>query len=133
MEGGIACGQQVADGDDAASDESIDAGTVKFLRHVLCVEDDGDHGQAVQVETDLIAETDRAHAHVQRDPEIHEANVDVEAVLRDEEVPHDVDQEGGDRKPQKHIRLAQQEESRQPYDQREDHRVYDVREPPDAL
>ena len=85
------------------------------------------------MEADLIAEADRAHAHVQRDPEIHEAHVDVEAVLRDEEVPHDVDQEGGDRKPQKHIRLAQPEESRQPYDQREDHRVYDVREPPDAL
>lgn len=85
------------------------------------------------MEADLISEADRAHAHVQRDPEINEAHVDVEAVLRDEEVPYDVDQEGGDRKPQQHISLAQQEEPRQPYDQRENHRVYDVRETPDAL
>ena len=100
---------------------------------VFRVEDDGDHGQAVEVETDLVAQEVCADAHVKRYPEIDESDVDVQAVFCDDEVADNIDKERRDAEPEEDGGFAQIEESRQSDDQQQYDRIDGIREFSDAV
>ena len=85
------------------------------------------------MEADAAAQAVRAKAHVERYPEIDESDVNVEAVLCDDQVADNVDEERRDAEPEEHRGFAQIEETRQSDDQQHYDRVDGVSEFPDAV
>lgn len=126
---GVGGGQEVADGNDAAHHESIHPGPSQLLRHVLRIEYDGDHGQAVEVEGHLVAEADRADAHIEREPEVDQPDVYVKTLLGHKDITYDIHERRRYRKPHQEVRLRKQEEPGKPEHQGKYHRVDDEREP----
>ena len=76
--------------DDAAGQYRVDGLPAELLCHVFRIEDDGDHGKAVKMHSDLIAERYCAEAEINRYPEIDQTDINIETVFGNECITDDV-------------------------------------------
>ena len=81
------------------------------------------------MEGHLIAEADRADAHIEREPEVDQPDVYVQTLLCHKDITDNIYERRRYRKPHQEVRLRKPEEPRQSEDQREYDRVDDEREP----
>lgn len=98
---------------------------MQFIGQVLGDEHDRYHGHAVEVEAVIVAEADRGHTHVQRQPQVDNPDINIQFVLPYEYVSDQIDQGGGNAEINQEGYLEQPEESPKPEYQEQDHRIHD--------
>ena len=101
----------------------VDGIRLQPVGHVFRVEDDRDHGHAVKVESEGIAEAECREAHVEREPPVDEADIQVEHVFLNEIVTSEVHARGRNTEPDQEPRVGQIEKAHQTKHQDQYHGV----------
>lgn len=103
------------------------------MGHILRVEDDRDHGETVELEAESVAQANGGKTHIDREPGVDHADVDIVSFAMDKVISDKINDRGRNAEPYEDPGTAHPKEGQEPENEGQYDRIDDQCEFPDPV